>query len=171
MTRKLLPYEYELIAALGISKEDYLDFLAVQKQYEDIKEGTSLDIQNGPVAIVLAVVGLIFQVVSTLLMPRPEIPSIKAPGETQTRDQRFSPRFGFNSVQELAKYGDPVSLVYTDTATNQAGGVRVAGSMLWSAVRSYGSNQFLQMLMLLSGGAVTAIDSNKSAFEIGRAHV
>lgn len=168
MTRKLLPYEHDLIAALGITKEEYLDFLAVQQAYTDSKEGTVFDVQNAPVAaIVLAVIGLIFQVVSVLLTPRPEIPSISAAGgERQTREQRFSPRFGFNSVQELGKYGDTVPLVYTDRSSsgNPNGGIRVAGSLLWSAVRSYGSNQFLQMLLLVAGGAITRIDPLKLAF-------
>ena len=166
MTRKLLPYEHDLIAALGVSKEDYLDFLAVQQQYQDPKSGTIFDIRNDPVSIVLAVIGIIFQVVSVLLTPRPQVPTIAATaaGQTQTREQRFSPRFGFNSAQELGKYGDTVPLVYTNRTINPDGGVRVAGSLLWSAVRSYGSNQLLQMLMLLSGGAITAIDPSKSAF-------
>ena len=169
MTRKLLPYEYDLIAALGITKEEYLDFLAVQQTYIDAKEGTVFDVRNAPVAIVLAVIGIIFQVVSVLLTPRPSIPSISASavgGERQTREQRFSPRFGFNSVQELGKYGDTVPLVYTDRSStgNLNGGVRVAGALLWSAVRSYGSNQFLQILLLLAGGAITSIDPLKSAF-------
>jgi hypothetical protein len=166
MTRKLLPYEHDLIATLGITKEEYLDFLAIQQTYTDAKEGTIFDIRNDPVSIVLAVIGIIFQVVSVLLTPRPEIPSITAGGERQTREQRFSPRFGFNSVQELGKYGDTVPLVYTDRSDsgNPNGGVRVAGTLLWSAVRSYGSNQFLQMLMLLTGGQITRVDINKSAF-------
>ena len=165
MTRKLLPYEHDLIAALGITKEEYLEFVAVQQTYTDAKEGTVFDIRNDPINIVLAVIGIIFQLVSALLTPRPEIPSISG-GERQTREQRFSPRFGFNSVQELGKYGDTVPLVYTDRSKtgNLNGGVRVSGSLLWSAVRSYGSNQFLQMLMLLTGSAITSIDPRKSAF-------
>ena len=38
MTRKLLPYEYELIDVLGVSKEEYLDFVAQQHIYKDIKD-------------------------------------------------------------------------------------------------------------------------------------
>jgi hypothetical protein len=54
MTRKLLPYEYDLIDALGVSKEEYLDFVAQQHIYEDQKQGTVLDVRNGiEVAIVL----------------------------------------------------------------------------------------------------------------------
>jgi hypothetical protein len=37
MTRKLLPYEYDLIDALGVSKEEYLDFVAQQHIYRGSK--------------------------------------------------------------------------------------------------------------------------------------
>ena len=168
MNRKLLPYEHDLINMLGISKEEYLKFVALQKAYSDPKEGTVLDTRNWEVAvaIVLTVIGTVFQVVSALIAPKPEIPQVQqnAVGQRQTREQRFSPRFGFNSAQELGKYGDPVPLVYADQAVNPNGGVRVSGSLLWSAVRSFGSSQFLQMLMLLSGGQITAIDFERSAF-------
>ena len=166
MTRKLLPYEYDLIDTLGVTKEEYLEFLSVQQTYIDSKEGTVLDIQNGPavVAIVLAVVGLLAQVASILLAPKPRLPSSEAFGQRQTRDQRFSPRFGFNSQQELAKYGDPINLVYTDTTINPNGGVRLAASLIWSAVRSYGSTQFVQMLMVLGAGGIRSINTSKSAF-------
>jgi hypothetical protein len=165
MKRKLLPYEYDLIQALGISKEDYLEFVALQKAYSDIKEGTVLDARNdfGITAIVLTIIGTVFQVVSALLAPKPQIPRSNV-GERQTREQRFSPRFGFNSAQELGKYGDPVPVVYADQATNPAGGVRVSGLLLWSAVRSFGSSQFLQMMMMLSGGKITSVDFDRSAF-------
>ena len=176
MTRKLLPFEHELIEILDISKDEYLKFVALQAKYSDIKLGTNLDVRNdvGVVALVLTIVGMIAQVVSALLTPQPQAPELpgiqkqEGGGQQQTRDERFSPRFGFNSVQELATYGDPVNLVYanrgTSTGANPNGGVRVTSSLLWSAVRSYGSSQFIQMLLLLSGGAITAIDPEKSAF-------
>lgn len=165
MTRKLLPYEYDLIDTLGVTKEEYLEFLAVQQIYVDPKEGTILDIRNDAgtiVAIVLAVVGLLAQVASILLAPKPKFAD--SAGQRQTRDQRFAPRFGFNSQQELAQYGDPINLVYTDTSINPKGGVRLAASLIWSAVRSYGSSQFVQLLMVLGAGQIKAIDANKSAF-------
>jgi hypothetical protein len=166
MTRKLLPYEHDLIATLGCTKEEYLEFLSLQEEYNDIKAGSVLDIRNDPatVSIVLTVIGIIFQVASALLMPRPQIPSVERTGDVQTREQRFAPRFGFNSAQEVAKYGDVIPIVYTDITTNPNGGVRITSSMIWSAIRSYGQNQYMQMLAILSGGAITAIDANKSAF-------
>jgi hypothetical protein len=166
--RKLLPYEYDLIDALGVSKEEYLEFVALQEIYADVKEGSALDIRNdfGVTALILTIVGIIFQVVATVFL-QPKLPSFDTPGgggQAQRREQKFSPRFGFNSQQDLAKYGDPINLIYTDISVNARGGVRVAGSLVWSAVRSYGSNQFVQLLMALGGRGIGAIDINKCAF-------
>ena len=35
--RKLLPYEHQLIESLGITKEQYLEFVAIQQEYKDPK--------------------------------------------------------------------------------------------------------------------------------------
>ena len=178
--RKLLPYEYQLIQQLGISKEEYLEFIAVQAAYNDPKQGTVFDTRAelATVSIVLTVVGILFQVASTLLRPKPKISTpqgvsvgtpVGAPtegigGQAQTREQRFSPRFGFNGQQDLAKYGDPVNLIYCNTDINPKGAVRAATSLVWSAVRSYGSSQFVQLLMILGAGRIANINADKSAF-------
>lgn len=163
--RKLLPYEHQLIDSLGITKEQYLDFVVQQREYIDAKEGTVLDVRNWAIAaIVLTVVGLLFQVAAVLLAPRPQVPTTPAGQRQQTRDDRFAPRFGFNTVQELAKYGDPVNLIYTNTSANADGGVRVATALLWSSVKSFGSSQYVQMLLLLGAGGIGAIDSARAAF-------
>jgi len=164
--RKLLPYEHQLIEALNLTEEQYLEFVVQQQEYDDIKAGTVLDIRNWEVvAIVLTIVGVLFQVAAALLMPKPQIPAISAAGQRQqTRDDIFAPRFGFNTVQNLAKYGDPVNLVYTNISANPNGGVRVATSLLWSSVKSLGSSQYVQMLLLIGAGGVGAIDAQRTAF-------
>lgn len=166
--RKLLPYEHQLINSLGITKEQYLDFVVQQQEYVDIKENTILDVRNAEatVALVLAIVGALAQVASVFLTPRPQVPAATTPPgqRQQTRDDRFAPRFGFNTVQELAKYGDPVNLIYANTSTNADGGVRAATALLWSSVKSFGSSQYVQMLLLLGAGAVGAIDATRTAF-------
>jgi hypothetical protein len=165
MTRKLLPYEYDLIDALGVSKEDYLDFVAQQHIYEDVKEGTVLDVQCPQlVPIILAVVGIIFQVVSVLLMPKPKLPQQQEQrGTEQTRDQALSPRLGFNGSQDLAIYGDTVPLVYTNTAQNSNGGVRLSTLLLWSAILSFGNNQFMRLMMTLGAANIARIDPERTA--------
>jgi hypothetical protein len=163
MTRKLLPYEYDLIDALGVSKEDYLDFVAQQHIYEDVKEGTQLDVRNVPaVAFVLAIVGVLFQVASALLMSKPKLPQ-QQEGTEQTRDQALSPRLGFNGAQDLAVYGDTVPLVYTNTAQNSNGGVRLSSLLLWSAILSFGNHQFMRLMMTLGAANIARIDPERTA--------
>lgn len=165
--RRLLPYEHQLVESLGITKEQYLDFVLQQQEYVDIKDGTIFDIRNSEavVALVLAIVGMLAQVASIFLMPKPQVPSITPAGQRQqTRDDIFAPRFGFNTVQDLAAYGDPITLIYTNATVNPNGGVRVATSLLWSSVKSFGSSQYVQMLLLLGAGGIGAIDANRTAF-------
>ena len=162
MTRKLLPYEYDLIDALGVTKEEYLDFVAQQHIYEDTKEGTALDVRNGiEVAIILAIVGILFQVASILLMPRPKMDERE--GTPQTRDAVLAPRIGFNGAQDLAVYGDTVPLVYTNTAQNPKGGVRVASLLLWSAILSFGNHQFMRLMMTIGAASIARIDPDRTA--------
>lgn len=162
MTRKLLPYEHELIQTLGVSEEEYLEFLSVQHDYTRSPEEKFKELRGDPVtAIVIAVVGILFQVASVLLMPKPETPKQT---NRNRRDQQFSPRFGFNNAQELAKYGDPVNLVYCNTDDNAGGGVRVSTSLIWSAVQSHGSSQFMQMMLAIGAGLIEEISVNRTAF-------
>jgi hypothetical protein len=161
MTRKLLPYEHELIEILKISKEEYLDFLAVQHDFTRSREEKLQELRAEPVSIILAVVGIILQAVSYLLAPKPEL---EQKNQRQRRDQVFAPRFGFNSQQELAKYGDTVNLVYCNTGDNETGGVRVATSLIWSAVHSEGSSQFMQMLAAVGASDIQRIGPGRIAF-------
>jgi hypothetical protein len=164
MTRKLLPYEYDLIDALGVTKEEYLDFVAQQHIYKDPKQGTALDVRNdfGITALVLTIVGILFQVASILLMPKPKAPK-EQQGTPQTRDAVLAPRIGFNGAQDLAVYGDTVPLVYTNTAQNANGGVRVASLLLWSAILSFGNHQFMRLMMTIGASSIAQIDPERTA--------
>lgn len=183
MTRRLLPYEHDLIATLGVTEEEYLDFLSIQETYSDPKEGTIVDIRNMPpigaaiaaafaaatattaltlttISVALTVVGVLFQVAAVLLAEKPSSPKA---GRNQ-REQRFSPRFGFNSGQELAQYGDPINLVYCNTSHNSLGGVRIGTSLVWSSIESYGSTQFMQLLLVLGAAKIKTLDFERTAF-------
>lgn len=162
MTRKLLPYEHELIKALKVTEEEYVDFLSAQYDYSQSPEerGEIVRAELATVALVLTVVGIIFQVVGALL-------AREAPGPRdgrRQRQERFNPRYGFNSAQDLAQYGDPINLVYCSTDDNRLGGVRIATSLVWSAVESYGSSQFMQLLLVLGAAKIRELDPDRFAF-------
>jgi hypothetical protein len=187
MTRKLLPYEHDLIAHLGVTEEEYLDFLDVQIDYTISNEQryatpqafvapvvaagaaaataaattTALAINLAIVSTALTVVGVLFQVAAALLAKPPSDPRRNQGGR---REQRFSPRFGFNSGQELAQYGDPINLVYCNTSQNPNGAVRVGTSLVWSSVESYGSTQFMQLLLVLGAAKIKTLDFERTAF-------
>ena len=161
MTRKLLPYEHELLQILKVSEEDYLEFLAVQHDFSRSREEKLQELRGDPVSIVLVVIGIVLQAVSYLLAPKPEQQEKAAKAR---RDQIFAPRFGFNTQQELAKYGDTVNLVYCNVDDNPTGGVRVATSLLWSAVHSEGSSQFMQLLLTLGASDIQQIGPSRIAF-------
>lgn len=168
--RKLLPYEHALIETLGITEEEYFAFRKAQREYKDPKVGTIFDTRNGietaTIALVLSIVGTIAQVGAALLAPRPETPDVGG-GNKRARDKRFSPRFGFDSLQELAQYGDPINLVYgqrgnektsiNDALANPDGGVRVNASLLWSAVYSFGNAQYIQMMAAVGAGEIVEL--------------
>jgi len=162
--RRLLPYERALIDALQISEEEYWQFYLARLNYRDNKEGTVLDVRNGieTVALVLSIVGTLAQVGAALLAPRPEAPSQKM--GRQSRNLFFAPRYGFNSFQEVARYGDPVNLIYTNNSENPAGGVRVNTSLVWSAVHSLGTSQFMQMLAVVGAGPIEEFGYGRTAF-------
>lgn len=171
--RRLLPYEHALIDTLGITEEEYFAFRKAQQEYRDPKVGTIFDTRNGieVVALVLSIVGTIAQVAAALLAPRPEAPEAQV--GRQRRERRFSPRYGFDSLQELTQYGEPCNLVYTNQGTgsndNPNGGVRVSTSLLWSAVYSNGNAQYIQMLAAIGGidaakgGNIVEIDPQRTA--------
>ena len=187
MTRKLLPYEHDLIAHLGVTEEEYLNFLDVQIDYTISNEqryatpqafvapviaagaaaataaatATALAINLTIISTALTVVGILFQVAAALLAKPPSDPRRN---QGARREQRFSPRFGFNSGQELAQYGDPINLVYCNTAQNPRGSVRVGTSLVWSSVESYGSTQFMQLLLVLGAAKIKALDFDRTAF-------
>jgi hypothetical protein len=161
MNRRLLPYERGLCQQLQLSEEEYLLFLAAQHDYS-LSQAQRLETLRGePVSIALAVVGIVAQVASALLAPKPQA-AAEAP--VQRRDRRFAPRYGFNSTQELAQYGEPINLIYCNQAINPHGAVRANTSLLWSSVESTGTGQYMQLLLLVGAAGVRRLDLGKTAF-------
>ena len=122
--RVLLPFEAELCETVGITKEEYFEFLAQaeetvvrSEEYDHIP-----DIRNEPVSLttvaVQLAIGLALTAVSVLLTPKPKagdddpVVNIKRPDNIGPN--RFTPTFGFNSIQELARLGQTVPLVFAD---------------------------------------------------------
>jgi hypothetical protein len=138
----LLPYERQLIDALGCTEAEYKEFVRHLQNKATARPAEYAlvpDIQNGPLVVTAAAaaasggalmagsltvlggvllstaIGLTLSAVSFLLTPKP-----KAPRSTTQLDlggnsgaSRFSPTSGFDSAQNLAQYGTTVPIVFT----------------------------------------------------------
>ena len=163
----LLPWEKQLIAALDCSEDEYRQFVrymhnravARPTAYEGIP-----DVQNTGaeiIAVISLVVGLASTAASYFLAPKPAQPS--APDEVKFRKlrnvtgrQSFAPTFGFSSQQQLAEYGTPVPIVFTKQElrtddlgeTYYSGGILISPLLVWSRIKSFGSHQVIELLMV-----------------------
>ena len=171
----LLPAEVELCETVGITEDEYFYFIELAqafngkrpKEYDEIPY-----VINGFISTIVSaisasqvatqlVLGIILTLVSVLLAPKPRAPKTPPSLTTagQTGPKRFAPQTGFNSVQELAKLGEIIPLVFTKQETEvngdskiYYGGVRVNTRLLWSQMLSLGSGQQLKALFMIGLG-------------------
>ncbi len=162
--RALLPAEADLCNHVGLTEEEYWQYLAevesfVHKRNEHY--GHIPDIRADPVSLIVTlVIGLALQAVGALLAPKP-----KAAQEDERRPDldvasergrtRYTPSSNFDSVQSLANLGEVIPLIFADYRKGSAlGGVRVNTDMLWSQMLSTGGGQQFNTLLLYSQGQV-----------------
>lgn len=174
--RVLLPAEIELCQTVGITEDEYWYFVELAqayngkrpKEYDEIPYvvnmpfvGTVVSFLASGTAAANLVLGIILTVVSVLLAPKPKAPKTPPSLTTAgvTGPKRFAPQTGFNSVQELAKLGEIIPLVFTKQETEingdskiYYGGVRVNTRLLWSQMLSLGSGQQLKALFMIGLG-------------------
>ena len=169
----LFPAEVELCKTVGITEDEYWYFLELTQAFNGKrpKEYDNLPyVVNFPALFTASgalttfgqiVFGVILTVVSVLLTPKPRAPKTPPSLTTagQTGPKRFAPQTGFNSVQELAKLGEIIPLVFTKQEIEvngdskiYYGGVRVNTRLLWSQMLSLGSGQQLKALFMIGLG-------------------
>lgn len=164
--RLLLPYEIDLCDSLGITAEEYWEFIfAAQEQVKErSKEYANVpDIRNDPVtqAVVYFVIGAALSAIGALLAPKPQAPKQRDPRRLDIAGSEGRTRFtrsnNFDSVQQLATLGETIPLVFADyvvrnqgqSTETQYGGVRVDTELLHSQMLSGGNNQLLYAVMTL----------------------
>ena len=152
----LLPYEIDLIYALGCTEEEYKKFVRFVRNNAGIRPAEYdhiPDIVNDP--LTLAIVSLVIGVASTAasVLLRPEIPSFDQERKqtrvarlpNQVGPSRFNQTSAFDSVAALAEYGDVIPIPFgkmgTDSEDNLTGGLVLAPALVWSRCFSAGTAQ------------------------------
>ena len=167
----LLPYEIALIEELGLTVDEYREFQRLTAEY-DGKRNDDIPPVNADLTLGLAIANLVIGVALTAaaLMMKPKPP--KPPEQDSTTNletgdnvgrSKFAPRYGFDSVQQLATLGKPVPLVFAhrmkaglathDTPVNSdritSGGIRVNTQLVWSQLLSHPTNQELRIAAVI----------------------
>lgn len=168
----LLPYEKQLIAAIGCSEEEYRWFAAEARRRGVVRPAEYAHIPDARmevgtiIAVVSLVIGLASTAVSYALTPKPKSFDSASAGDRQRRRgpitaasitgvDRFSPTFGFDTQADLATYGDPIPIIFGryDDATN-TGGITHSPKLVWSRVFSHGTQQSAKLLFVVGEAGV-----------------
>jgi len=161
----ILPYERQLIELLGCSAEEYCEFrkeVMLRSKERPAVYDHIPDIYNGETAWAIAaiVISIGSTAASYFLAPRPDV------GGTKQRNRqldsivgrdRFAPTFGFQSGQEISRYGESVPIVFTKHfyqgfLKEYIGGVMIGPKLVWSRSFSWGRYQSIDMVFLAGQG-------------------
>ena len=172
----MLPSDRYIASILGLTEDQYRHFqIEVRKRAAD---GPQPAVVAG-VEIYLAAASLLIAVGSTAvsLLLKPSLPSQGQPGQPRqqqqavdpvVRNDRFAPRYGFDSQQDIATIGSIIPIVYANReliSGDYYGGIRINMPMLWNQILSLGGGQMLRGVFLLGEGTVSSVDPN--GFAIG----
>lgn len=156
----LLPFEKELIRALGATEEEYRFFVAEAEKlsrrqpagYEHIPDVRAVDLA---VLAVTLLIGVASTAASYFLAPKPRMPSLSSDKQTRQRQlssingsEVFAPTSGFDSQAQLATYGEPIPIIF-GLYTGPTGGILVSPKLVWSRAFSYGTQQGVKLMFVV----------------------
>jgi hypothetical protein len=169
----LLPFERELIQQLGCTEGEYRRFTVEAYKRAKIRPAEYdhiFDIQSGPAVAIAGIalttsagaltavgsvlvslaIGIVLSGVSYLLAPKPKQQGQAASRQLASRTgaERFSSTSGFDTLAELANYGEPVPIIFGQY-TGETGGILAAPRLVWSRAFSYGSQQGVKLLFVV----------------------
>ena len=167
----LLPQDRQIMQLTGMSEKDYRFFMRQAILHSKLRPGEPTNFLVIPFVIKL-VIGLALAYVATLLAPRPKPPeqqnldSTTVQGQNLVNGARFTPKSGFDSIQNVVELGSVVPLVYAKRQIIDGigyGGVRVNTNLIWSQIYSIGGGQLLRAVFLIGEAKITNLDAEQFA--------
>ena len=172
----MLPSDRYLAEMLGLTEEQYQFFVAeVRKRASEQPQPAVVAGVEVYIALALSVIGIGFQIAASFLKPslpdtgdgRPaQLKERARGGRARTENERFTPRYGFDSTQDITTLGSIIPVVYAlrEVITGTTyGGVRVSTPMLWSQIYSLGGSQLLRAIFLIGEGPISTVDAGNFA--------
>ena len=159
----LLPCDKEIIALSGMTESEYREFVRRCRFESKIRPGDPVALDPVTLAVIQLVIGVALVAASVLLTPKPKTQSrnkaqlrqTTVDGQSVVGGQRYAPKAGFDSLQNVVEMGSVVPLVFANRENVDGidyGGVRVNTNLLWSQVLSLGGDQLLRGIYLVGEG-------------------
>jgi hypothetical protein len=167
----LLPQDRQIMQLTGMSEKDYRFFMRQAILHSKLRPGEPTNFLIIPFLVKL-VIGVALTYLATLLMPKPKQPEQRqldvntVQGQNLVNGARFTPKSGFDSVQNVVELGSVIPLVYSNRQVIDGvayGGVRVNTNLLWSQLQSIGGGQMLRAVFLIGEANITDLDAEQFA--------
>ena len=167
----LLPQDREIMDITGMSEEEYRWFVRECYKNTKLRPGEPVALEPFTISLILTAVSILLSAAAMLLTPKPKDQETKTPeeetieGQNVVRRDRFAPKSGFDSFQNVVDMGSVVPIIYCKREEIDGityGGLRVNTNLLWSQVLSVGGGQFFKGLFLV-GEAGVEIDYQQIA--------
>ena len=145
----------------GMSEEQYRWFVRECYKNQKLRPGEPVALEPATISLILTAVSILLSAAAMLLTPKPKDQEQKTPeeetieGQNVVRRDRFAPKSGFDSFQNVVDMGSVVPIIYAkqeDIDGETYGGLRVNTNLLWSQVLSVGGGQFFRGIFLIGEG-------------------
>lgn len=167
----LLPQDQQIMSLTGMDEAQYRWFCRQAILHSKLRPGEPTNFLVIPFLIKL-VIGLALTYAASLLTPKPKQQAAGQPetkevqGQTLVNGARYTPKSGFDSVQNVVELGSTVPLAYANRQViggTAYGGLRVNTNLLWSQIYSIGGGQLLRAVFLVGESDVEGIDPTQFA--------
>jgi len=167
----LLPQDRQIMQLTGMSEKEYRHFMREAILHSKLRPGEPTNFLVIPFLVKL-VIGVALTYLASLLAPKPrqqergQLEQRTVQGQDLVNGAKYTPKTGFDSVQNVVELGSVIPLIYSNRQKIGAisyGGIRVNTNLLWSQIYSIGGGQLLRAVFLVSEARVTALDPTQFA--------
>ena len=158
----LLPSDRYIADLLGLTEDQYRFYQAEVRRRAAAQPRPAVVAEPATLATISLVATLVsvgLTIVASFFKPKQQQPPRLQQNQTQGQSvndvRRFVPRNGFDSVQDVARIGDFIPLIYAKRELIDGqfyGGVRVNVPLIWSQITALDKSQLLRAIFLIGEG-------------------